>query len=168
MLMNILKQLKMQDMEAELLVLTAEHDKLSREVDVSIKSLLKEKEARQKLQNDVESANKKMLQMLASDGAGKNNATGACVIHFYKNFCSLEIAPQADLLSEIETRLTATSQVAAKNHKELAKAQRVHCKMTEVWQAVNLDFSLETYSIGAIFRSFIKPRRQPRCPNNIF
>lgn len=67
-------------MEAELLVLTAEHDKLSREVDVSIKSLLKEKEARQKLQNDVESANKKMLEMLASDGAGKNKATGALLL----------------------------------------------------------------------------------------
>lgn len=68
-------------MEAELLVLTAEHDKLSREVDVSIKSLLKEKEARQKLQNDVESANKKMLEMLASDGAGKNKATGALLLY---------------------------------------------------------------------------------------
>jgi len=58
-------------MEIELLNLTAEHDKLSREVDISIKSLLKEKEARQKLQDDVQVANKKMLRMLATDGAGQ-------------------------------------------------------------------------------------------------
>ncbi|XP_059481729.1 early endosome antigen 1 isoform X2 [Neocloeon triangulifer] len=99
-----------EDMEAQLLELTAEHDKLSREVDISIKSLLKEKEARQKLQDDVETANKRMLQMLGRDATA---------------------ASQTNLLAEIETRLTATAEVAAKNHKELSKAQKAHRTLTE-------------------------------------
>ncbi|CAB3366808.1 Hypothetical predicted protein [Cloeon dipterum] len=111
-----------EEMEEQLLQLTAEQDRLSREVDVSIKSLLKEKETRMKLQEEVDAVNTRMLQMLGRD--------------------STDGAVRDNVISEVESRLRATEEVAAKNHKELLKAQKAQRTLTEDFEKAKEAVSL--------------------------